>query len=37
MINIEHYVSVLKYHEENRTSTNDRNNYWKKFNVSVKN
>lgn len=32
-----HYLEMLKYHEANRTSTNDRNNYWKNYNVSVKN
>ena len=31
-----HYIEMLKYHEANRTSTDDRNAYWKNFNVSVK-
>lgn len=29
---IEHYVRVYKAHEELRLNTNDRNNYWKKYN-----
>lgn len=28
----DHYIKKLKEHEENRTSTNDRNAYWKEYN-----
>ena len=29
---IEHYIKKHKEHENNRTSTNDRNSYWEKYN-----
>ena len=29
---IEHYVRVMKEHESRRASTNERNEYWKKYN-----
>lgn len=32
MIDIKHYVEVLKHHEANQTSTNDRNLYWQQYN-----
>lgn len=28
----DHYIKKLKEHEENRTSTNDRNAYWEEYN-----
>lgn len=28
---VEHYVKVLKQHEANRTSTNNRLDYWRKY------
>lgn len=30
-IEYSHYIAKLKEHEENRTSTNDRNEYWKMY------
>ena len=27
----DHYIKKLKEHEENRTSTNDRNAYWEEY------
>lgn len=30
-VNVEHYVQKLKEHESNRTSTNERNNFWKNY------
>ena len=32
MTDIQHYVDKLKEHEANRTSTNERNEYWRKYN-----
>ncbi len=29
---MEHYIKKHKEHELNRTSTNDRNSYWKNYN-----
>jgi len=28
---IKHYVKILKQHEANRTSTNERNKYWREY------
>lgn len=27
-----HYLTVYKRHEAERTSTNERNNYWRRYN-----
>jgi hypothetical protein len=32
MKEVKHYVEKLKEHEANRTSTNERNEYWRKHN-----
>jgi len=32
----DHYIKKLKEHEKNRTSTNDRNNYWREYNELAK-
>ena len=32
MKEVQHYVEKLKEHESNRTSTNERNEYWRKYN-----
>jgi len=32
----DHYVMKLKEHEANKTSTNDRNKYWREYNELVK-
>lgn len=29
---IEHYIKIHKYHEENRVSTEQRNRYWREYN-----
>jgi len=31
-MDIEYYVKKLKEHEEQRTSTNERNNFWRQYN-----
>jgi len=31
-VDYDHYIKKLKEHEENRTSTNDRNAYWEEYN-----
>jgi uncharacterized protein YifE (UPF0438 family) len=31
MVDLKHYVEVLKKHEETRASTNERTAYWKKY------
>ncbi len=31
MVNLQHYVQILKKHEETRASTNERNEYWKRY------
>jgi hypothetical protein len=31
-----HYIEMLKYHEANRTSTDDRNKYWKNTMLALK-
>ena len=31
MVDLKHYVQVLKKHEETRASTNERNEYWKRY------
>jgi hypothetical protein len=31
MVDLQHYVQILKKHEETRASTNERNEYWKKY------
>lgn len=36
MVDLKHYVQVLKKHEETRASTNERNEYWKRY-VAEKN
>ena len=30
-MDIEHYVTKYKEHEERRASTNERNDYWKQY------
>ena len=34
-MDIDHYVMKYKEHEEARTSTNDRNKYWREYNELV--
>jgi len=34
-MDIDYYVQKLKEHEENRTSTNNRNAYWKQRNETM--
>lgn len=34
-IDIKHYVKVYKEHEARRTSTNERNTYWKNYMKSL--
>jgi hypothetical protein len=36
MIDMSEYIRIIKYHEENKISTNQRSLYWKNANVSVK-
>jgi hypothetical protein len=31
MISIEHYIEILKHHEQHRISTNQRNKFWKEL------
>ena len=31
MISIEHYIEVLKFHEEKRVSTDIRNKFWREL------
>jgi hypothetical protein len=31
IVDLKHYVEVLKKHEETRASTNERTAYWKKY------
>ena len=35
-MDIDHYVQKLLEHEAARTSTNDRNKYWREYNELVK-
>lgn len=30
-MDISHYIKMLKQHEADRTSTNDRNTYWRNY------
>ena len=32
MTKLEHYIAKYKEHEARRASTNERNEYWKKYN-----
>jgi hypothetical protein len=32
MTKLEHYIAKYKEHEARRSSTNERNEYWKKYN-----
>ena len=31
MIDIKHYIEVYKKHEQERVSTNERNEYWRRW------
>jgi hypothetical protein len=36
MVDIQHYIEKLLEHEEYRASTNERNDYWKKYQKAKK-
>jgi hypothetical protein len=35
MITMIHYIKIIKYHEENRTSTEERAKYWREYQKAI--